>query len=85
MVGASSTWAPLALASSPSSRPTLRSSSGLNVAPRAVAQGRHADGVPLKNVFPRTPFGPSDVRMEGIPNRGMGTVCQKSLPDRLLD
>lgn len=50
------------------------------VAPRAVAHGRQPAGVPLKKRVPRTPLGPSDVRIDGTPSRGIGTVCQKSLP-----
>ncbi len=80
IVGASSIWAPLALASSPRNLPTFRSSVVLKVAPRAVPQGRHAAGLPLKNVLPRTPLGPSERRNAGTPSRGIGTVCQKSLP-----
>lgn len=53
------------------------------MAPSAVAQGRHAAGVPLKVEVPRTPLGPSDVRIEGTPSRGIDAVCQKSLPVNL--
>lgn len=50
------------------------------VAPMAVPQGKHAEGVLPKKCVPRMPLGPSEVRMEGIFRRGMSCVCQKSLP-----
>ena len=80
MVGPRRICTPLALASSPSNRPTDRSKSLSKVAPKAVEQGRQAAGTPLKIEVPRIPFGPSDVRRAGILSRGMGTVCQKSEP-----
>lgn len=48
--------------------------------PYAVPHGKHADGAPLKFFVERTPFGPSDVRSEGMPCSGMALVCQKSMP-----
>lgn len=80
MVGPRRTCAPLALASSPSNRPSFSSSSVSHVAPRPVAQGRQAAGTPLKNRVPRTPFGPSEVRRAGMFKRGTEAVCQKSTP-----
>ena len=48
------------------------------VAPRPVPQGKQAAGVLSKNLVPRTPFGPSETRIEGIPRRSMGVVCHMS-------
>jgi hypothetical protein len=50
------------------------------VEPIAVPFGRQAEGTESKNRVPRTPFGPSESRIEGMPSLGIGTVCQKSLP-----
>jgi hypothetical protein len=71
---------PLAMDSSPISRPHSCSSSVSQVAPRAVAQGKQAAGTPLKNRVPRTPLGPSDIRRVGMFRRGTEAVCQKSIP-----
>lgn len=38
----------------------------LKVAPRAVPQGKQAALMPLKNLVPRTPLGPSESRIEGM-------------------
>jgi hypothetical protein len=56
----------------------MRSAS--QVAPSAVPHGKQAAGMPSKNLVPRTPLGPSDMRTEGIFSRGTGAVCQKSIP-----
>ena len=50
------------------------------VAPRAVEQGKHAAGMPLKKRVPRTPLGPSEVRREGMLSRCIEAVRQKSIP-----
>lgn len=71
---------PFAIASSPINAPTSDSSSVSQVAPSAVAQGKHAAGIPLKKRVPRTPFGPSDMRSAGMFRRGTDSVCQKSWP-----
>lgn len=36
----------------------------------------------MKNLVPRTPLGPSDTRIAGIPSLGTAAVCQKSVPDK---
>ena len=84
MVGPRTTCAPLAFASKASNRPALDIRSTSQVEANPVPQGRHAPGVPLKNRVPRIPFGPSESRSDGIPSRGMGTVCQKSRPRDLF-
>lgn len=80
MVGPRITCAPFAFASSARRWPISIARSRSNVAPIAVPQGRHAAGTLLKNRVPRTPLGPSETRIEGIPSLGIGTVCQKSSP-----
>ena len=79
MVGASSTRACFERASRPMAAPTSRTSSGSQVAPRAVPQGKQADVVPTK-FEPRAPLGPSVTLMRGMPTRGTGVVCQASEP-----
>lgn len=37
-------------------------------------------GVELKNLFPRTPFGPSDTFIDGTLSLGMAAVFQKPTP-----
>ena len=44
-------------------------------------QGKHAAGTPLKNLVPRTPLGPSEVLIAGMPRRGIPAKCQKSVPE----
>ena len=44
-------------------------------------QGKQAAGTPLKKRVPRTPFGPSDKRIDLTFRRGTGAVCQKSIPE----
>lgn len=80
IVGPKTTCAPLAFASSPRRCPIFLLRSLSKVAPIAVPQGRQAEGMLPKKRVPRTPFGPSDSRIDGIPSRLIGTVCQKSLP-----
>ena len=63
-VGASSTLAPLARASSPSRRPTRPISSRFHVDARAVPQGSDVELVPV-NCVPRAPLGPSVTPMPG--------------------
>lgn len=79
-VGPSRTCAPFAMASWPIRWPACWRSGALKVAPRAVPQGKQAEGTPLKKRVPRTPLGPSERRIEGMLSRGMGFVCQKSIP-----
>lgn len=78
--GARSTCVPFAIHSSANNPPTSRSSSLFHEAANAGPAGRHIVGVELKKRVPRTVFGPSLVLKEGIPRRGMGTVCAKSSP-----
>lgn len=51
-----------------------------HVAPRAVPQGKQAAVIPLKNLVPLTPFGPSDTRIAGMPCLGREAVCHQSAP-----
>ncbi len=62
ITGARITLAPLALASSPIATPTRRSSSGSQVAPRAMPTG-NAVAWPA-----RTPRGPSTILKAGMPS-----------------
>jgi hypothetical protein len=80
IVGPRTTCAPLAFASSARRLPMRWARSLSKVAPMAVPQGKHADGVLPKKCVPRMPLGPSEVRMEGISSRGISWVCQKSFP-----
>ncbi len=50
------------------------------VDPRPVPHGMHTAGTLLKNLVPRTPFGPSVSLIEGTFKRRRGAVCQKSTP-----
>ena len=78
-VGASSTWALFERASRPSASPTRRTRSTSNEAPSAAPHGNDAEAGPVYDV-PRTPAGPSDVRMAGTPMSGNAAVCQVSAP-----
>ena len=83
-VGPRITDAPFAMDSAPCSAPPFWMRSISQVAPSPVPHGRQAAGTPLKNLVPRTPFGPSETRIEGTPRREMGAVCQKSIPTAFL-
>ena len=48
----------------------------------SIPQGRQAAGTPSKKRVPLTPFGPSVVRIAGIPSLCTDAVCQKSVPER---
>ncbi len=78
-VGASTTWALLEWASRPRARPISATSSGSHVAPSAVPHGNDADAGPVNEV-PRTPAGPSDVRIAGTGGSSNDAVCQVSTP-----
>jgi hypothetical protein len=60
--------------------PVSSSRRRLKVEPREVPQGKQAAGVPLKNLVPLTPLGPSERRRAGMPCLGRAFVCQKSVP-----
>src|SRR5262245_23494661 len=79
-VGARRTWALFDRASRPSARPTSRSSSGSHVAPRALPHGKEADRI-RSHVVPRTPAGPSDVRIAGTGGSVNPAVCHRSAPE----
>lgn len=81
IVGPRRTWAPFACASSESSRPRRVTRSVSNVAPRAVPQGRQAEGVLSKKCVPRTPLGPSERRIGFMPRRSMVAVCHHPAPE----
>ena len=68
---------PFERASRPSASPTSCTNDGSKVAPSAVPHGNEADAGPVHDV-PRTPAGPSLVRIGGMP--GNATVCQLSCP-----
>ncbi|KAH3659442.1 hypothetical protein OGATHE_006326 [Ogataea polymorpha] len=75
-VGPRITCTPLARASLSNNTPTWNKRSSSQVEARAVPDGIHAVGVLLKWFWPRIPFGPSEVRILGIPNCGRPVVCQ---------
>src|SRR5947209_5929892 len=78
-VGPRSTPAPLARASSASTRPTWRTRSRFQVAASADPHGKLAE-FPTDQRWPRAPAGPSVTRSGPIPRRSMDAVCQKSIP-----
>ena len=78
-VGASTTWALFDRASRPAPGRPRSTSSGSHVAPSAVPHGNDADAGPV-HVVPRTPAGPSDVRMAGIGGSSNDAVCHVSTP-----
>ena len=86
-MGPSTTWAPLARASSASAAPTRATSSTSQVAPRAAPQGNDTDGGPPAKRWPRTPLGPSLTRNaatspeaatfhQSAPERGRTSSCR---------
>ena len=85
-MGPSSTCAPLARVSSASAAPTRSTSSTSHVAPRAAPHGKHTDGGPPANRWPRAPLGPSVTRSAGT-SPDAGTFHQsdpRQRPDQLL-
>ena len=78
-VGPSTTWAFFEWASRPRALPTWRTRAGSHVAPRAVPQGNDAEGAPVHDV-PRTPAGPSDMRIAGTGGSSKLAVCHVSAP-----
>lgn len=53
-----------------------------NEAARPVPHGNEFEGTELKNRLPRTPLGPSEVLIAGIPFSGMSSRSQKSCKAR---
>ena len=78
-VGASTTLALFEWASRPSALPTSSTSAGSQVAPRAAPHGNEADAGPDHDV-PRTPAGPSDMRIGATGGSSNPAVCHVSAP-----
>src|SRR6478735_958704 len=84
MVGARSPCTPLRLHSLARTPANFDTNSTSKEAPKAVPQGMAADGAPLIQSSPRTPFGPSENLSEPRPRASLERVCQKSCPERRL-
>lgn len=79
-VGPSNRLLPFALASLANNPPAKRTNPGSNVAPKAVPHGKQLALDGRKWEDPRTPLGPSDIFMGGIPSRGTPEVVHQSDP-----
>ena len=85
--GPNTSETPAARASRPMASPSAAYNSGFQVAPAVTAGGKQVAGrdwlTPTMSVSPfwqRSPWGPSDIIMEGTPYRSSGLVLQKSAP-----
>ena len=87
MPGPSTTATSCTRASRPSASPTRRTSCGFQDDARAHAVGKQVAGTlpemptwsPSSGCL-RSPCGPSDTMIAGMPSRSTGAVCQKSEP-----